>query len=167
MKKQVDVFVQGEGLKDVVLVQVPYDAVLYDVIKAAKEHGLLGGEQDDNCLIFLEDGDDAIDPGMSLENAGVHNRTHVHIHRHNRITVTVNFNAKQDVREFPPSATVGRVKKWATNVFEMSEIDATEHVLQITGSAVRPDEMTHIGALVTFPDNKISFDLVPKVRVEG
>lgn len=165
MKKQVDVFVQGEGLKDVVLVQVPQDAVLFDVIKAAKEHGLLGGEQD--CLIFLEDGDEAIDPGTSLENAGVHNRTHVHIHRQNQISVTVNFNARHDVRDFPPSTTVGHVKKWATKVFEMSEIDATEHVLQVTGSTVRPDEMTHIGALVTCPDNKVSFDLVPKVRVEG
>lgn len=167
MKKQVDVFVQGEGLKDVVLVQVPHDAVLVDVITAAKEHGLLGGEQDGNYLVFLEDGDDALDTGMSLEKAGVHNRTHIHIHRQNRIKVTVNFNVRQDVRDFPPSATVERIKKWAARVFDMSEIDATEHVLQVTGSTVRPDEMTHIGALVTFPENKISFDLVPKIRVEG
>ena len=45
--------------------------------------------------------------------------------------------------------------------------DAVEHVLQISGSASRPDEDVHLGTLTRAPVCSVSFDLVPKRRVEG
>jgi hypothetical protein len=45
--------------------------------------------------------------------------------------------------------------------------DAAEHVLQLTGTADRPDADTHIGALASCPDCRLAFDLVPLKRVEG
>jgi hypothetical protein len=63
--------------------------------------------------------------------------------------------------------TVHRVKQWAVHEFGLSKVDATEHVLQLCGSTTRPDEDTHLGALVQYPECRLCFDLVPKQRVEG
>jgi hypothetical protein len=51
--------------------------------------------------------------------------------------------------------------------FNLPEIDATEHALQVCGSATRPDADTHIGALVSAQGCALCFDLVAKRRVEG
>ena len=162
-----EVFLQGEGLKDIVLVQVPRDGNVGDLIEAAKERGLLLGDDKTPSLVFIEEGEDELNLNESLKESGIRHRSHIHIHRCRKIKVLVNFNGQQESREFPPSATVGRVKKWAVKVFNMSDVDATEHVLQITGSDERPDEDIHIGTLVTCPNDQLSFDLVPKIRVEG
>ncbi len=64
---------------------------------------------------------------------------------------------------------ISRVKSWAVSehAFNLSEIDATEHALQICDSTIRPDEELHLGSFATFPVCTICFDLVPKKRVEG
>jgi hypothetical protein len=164
---KIEIFLQGEGVKDVVLVRVPKDGTVRDLLNAAREHGVHLGGDGDPSVVYIEDAEEAVDPNASLEEAGIRHRGHIHVHRCHRIDVSVNFNARTETMAFPPSATVGRVKKWAVKAFGMSEKDAAEHVLQITGSNVRPDEDIHIGALVTHPEHRISFDLVPKVRVEG
>ena len=55
----------------------------------------------------------------------------------------------------------------AIREFGMKPADAAEHVLLFSGSAERPEPETHVGALVSCPDCRISFDLVPHKRVEG
>ena len=164
---KIEVFLQGEGVKEIILVHVPKDGKVRELLDAAKEHGVHLGGDGDPSAIYIEDGEETVDPNASLEEAGIRHRGHVHVHRCHRIEVSVNFNARTETKVFPPSATVGRVKKWAVKAFDMSEKDAAEHVLQITGSKVRPDEDIHIGTLVTHPACRVSFDLVPKVRVEG
>ena len=70
--------------------------------------------------------------------------------------------------EFSPATTVADVKKFAAiREFGMKPADAAEHVLQFSGSAERPEPETHVGTLVSCPDCRISFDLVPHKRVEG
>ena len=68
---------------------------------------------------------------------------------------------------FRPSATVARVKKWATHDLGISVSDAAELMLQVTGTDNRPDADTHIGTLVKGPGKALSFDLVPSPRVNG
>lgn len=165
--ERIEIFLQGEGVKDIILVHVPKGGNVRDLLNAAKEHGVNLGGDGDPSAIYIEDAEEAVDPNASLEEAGIHHRGHVHVHRCHRIDVSVNFNARTETKVFPPSATVGRVKKWAVKAYGMSDKDAAEHVLQIAGSNVRPDEDIHIGTLVTHPACRISFDLVPKVRVEG
>lgn len=165
--ERIEVFLQGEGVKDIILVGLPKGSRVRDILAAAGEHGVQLGGDGDPSAVYIEDGEEAINLGTSLEESGIRHRGHVHVHRCHRIEVSVNFNAKTVTKVFPPSATVGRVKKWAVKEFEMSDKDAAEHALQITGSTVRPDEDIHIGTLVTYPSHQVSFDLVPKVRVEG
>ena len=164
--EKIEVFLQMEGVKDIMLVHVPKGGSVRDLLGAAKEHG---PKFDDEELIkvFIEDEDESVELDLILDEAGIKHRGHVHIHRCHRIDVSVNFNGSQVTNPFPPSATVARVKKWATHELGMTEKDAAEHVLEVSGTKVSLDEDIHIGTLVHYPECRISFDLRPKVRVEG
>lgn len=167
--EKIDVFMQGEGVKDVILVQIPKNGRVQDLIAIADEQGIRVGGESDPSGVFLEEGENILPFEAALDEAGVRHRGHVHIHRVRHVEVTVNYNGRQETRTFTPAVTIGRVKKWAVSkkVFNLSEVDAAEHVLQIAGTNERSDEATHIGTLVTYPEHELHFDLVPKVRVEG
>jgi len=165
--EKIEIFLQVEGTKDILLVEVKKNGTVRDLLLVAAEHGRHPGNDDIPAMVFIEDMENVLEIDELLENAGVHHRAHVHIHRCRHIEVTVNFNGKNISKTFPPSATIGRVKKWATKEFGMSEKDASEHVLQISGTRNSLDVDIHIGTLVKHPACHVSFDLVPKVRVEG
>jgi hypothetical protein len=165
--KKIEVFIQMEGVKDIQLVEVSANGTVHDLLLAAMEHGKHLSKVDPLPMVFIEDMEEVLDYDNLLENVGIHHRKHIHIHRCHRIEVSVNFNGRKVSKAFPPSATIGRVKKWAARELGMSEKDASEHVLQISGTITLPDEDIHVGTLVTHPACHISFDLVPKIRVEG
>ena len=165
--KKIEVFIQMEGVKDIQLVEVAKNGTVRDLLLVAAAHGKHCGNDETPSMVFIEDMEDVLDCDKLLENAGIHHRRHVHIHRCHRIEVSVNFNGRKVSKAFPPSATVGRVKKWAARELGMSEKDASEHALQISGTITLPDEDIHIGTFVIHPVCHISFDLVPKIRIEG
>lgn len=165
-RKEIELFLQGEGLGEVVLIRVPTQGTIHDIIEQAKNHGI---SADDELLVFAEDEEDPLSPDRSIEASQLKHRGRIHVHRCRRVKVTVNYNALEKSRVFAPAATVARVKKWAVgdNGFDLDDVDAAEHVLQICESDRRPDDDTHIGSLVTVPACSLCFDLLPKVRIEG
>ncbi len=166
---ETEIFVQGEGIPTITLLRVPGSGTVRDILKSAESEGVRFAGDEHSLVILVEDQEAELSPDLSLEEAHIGHRSRVHIHRCLRLEVTVNFNAAQKAHAFPPSATVERVKRWAVGSegFGLHGIDATEHLLQLCHSTARPDEDTHIGSLVAFPDCGLCFDLVPKVRVEG
>ena len=90
-----------------------------------------------------------------------------HLHRLKSIDVIVRYAGRDVRRAFRPSATVGRVKKWATRELSVEPSDAAELMLQISGTDNRPDADIHIGTLVKAPKHSLEFDLVPSPRVNG
>lgn len=167
---EIEVFVQGEGLPTITLVHVAGEGTIHDLVEAARAHGFPVNALDNRePVVLLENEDDALGLDTPLAVAGVGHRSRVHVHRCRHVHVTVNFNGASKERAFPPSVTVGHVHQWAVGKegFNLPEVDATEHALQICGSATRPDEDIHIGALVSVPACTICFDLVAKQRVEG
>ncbi len=165
----IELFLQGEGIPDIALVRVPRGGRVRDVVEAARTAGLRRAGGDAGVVVMLEDAEEALEPDAALEAAGVRHRGRVHVHRCRRVAVTVNYNGRQIARDFPPSATIRRVKGWGDSEdgFDLRGVDATEHLLQVCGSTVRPDEDTHIGTLVSLPGCPLCFDLVAKQRVEG
>jgi hypothetical protein len=167
---ELQVFVQGEGLGEIRLVKASSNTTVDGLIQeiAAKFGGefaaaVAGG----GMTVTLEDDDKVIRLTESLEKAGIRDRSRVHIHRCRKVKVSVNFNEKTATDDFPPSTTVGKVKKWADKKFDIDKIDATEHALQLCGTSERPDEDRHIGTLTNHASCSVCFDLVPKRRVEG
>lgn len=165
----IQVFMQGEGVREIRLIEVPAGACMRDVLAIAAAHGFPAAADGTTAVIFAEDSEDVLSLDATLEASGIGHHGSMHVHRCTKIDTTVYFNGGSRVRSFAPGATIGRVKHWAVgkDVFNFTPVDAAEHVLQITGTQDRPDEDVHVGTLVHVPHCVLAFDLVAKVRVEG
>lgn len=162
--KKVDVFYQGERAAQVEHCEIGADEPIATLKAAlAAKHGASGDE-----LLFLEDGDEPLDETVRISSLAGPRGIKVHLHRCRHVEVTVHFGEKSAARKFAPSATIARVKRWAAEEeFHMTKDEASEHVLQITGTHDRPRPGTHLGTLTSCPRCSASFDLVPDVRVNG
>lgn len=168
----IDVFIQGKGLGDILVATAEPHHAIREVIAAIDHPGVRG----DELLIFVEDvaapiGLDAIVEELlpiGIEEAAVGHPLRLHVSCCRHVEVMVRFNGEEATRPFPPGATIARVHHWAARrVFHMAPRDAAEHVLQLQGSSERPDRDIHIGTLTSGDTCGVSFDLVPRKRVEG
>jgi hypothetical protein len=165
-ENKIELFIQGEGVREVTLVRVPHDGIVRDILKSVSEQcGIEAREENINVLI--EDNDDEIPLDATLKEAGIRHRHRVHLHRCRRVEVSVNFKSVTKPQSFSTGTTIAKIKRWADDVFGLKGIDATEHALQICGTNERPDLDVHVGSIVQYPQCQICFDLVPKKRVEG
>jgi hypothetical protein len=166
MNDQIELFLQGEGIREVILIRVPADSTVRELIAHAKtQGGIAVGEEE--LVLFLEDQDEPLALNAKLKDVGIAHRHRIHCHRCRHVKVSVNFNQATKERSFPSSATIKKIKLWADDQFQLKGVDATEHALQICGSSTRPDLDVHVGTLVQHAQCEICFDLVPKKRVEG
>lgn len=159
---QVLVFMQSELLHDVEVIEIDDGAGR----KALQQEclGKLGAVPAEELFFFIEDNDDE-HPFDMLE--VIPDGLRVHLHRLKGIEVIVRYAGRDVRRPFRPSATVGRVKNWSTHELGILPSDATELMLQVAGTDNRPDPDVHIGKLVTFPQHRLTFDLVPSPRING
>lgn len=159
---KVQVFLQSELLGDIAVVEVESIGGHAALRAACLEK--LDRQPDEEVFIFVEDDDDE----RALEKLDeIAEGLCVQLHRLKSIDVIVRYAGRDVRRSFRPSATVGRVKKWATHEMGVAPSDAAELMLQISGTDRRPDTDTHIGTLVKAPTRTIEFDLVPSPRVNG
>jgi|SRR6267154_860325 len=159
----ISVFYQGEGVNGFERLETAAGGTLADVHRAILgKHGLAA-----DVLLFLEEAEEPAEPSTPLVDLTGPKGLKVHVHRCRRIEVSVTFNSTRE-HAFAPSATIARVKRWATETaFPMSPEEAGEHVLQISGTDERPSPGTHLGTLTSCPACRVSFDLVPNERVNG
>lgn len=169
--RTVDVFLQGDGVTDILVLAVAPQDTIANVLSKL-EHA--AGHTD--LRAFLEDiaaplDEDAVVEELlplAAEEDTVVGPLRLHLSRCHKVEVTVRFNGENEKRRFPPSATVERVRRWAVRrAFGLSPIDAAEHVLQLQNSTMRPDRDVHIGTLTGNGTCMVAFDLVPSKRVEG
>lgn len=165
----IDIFLQGENIPEITLVQVPDHGTVRDILAATKAQDVQLAGDENSLLILMEDAEEVLAFDLPLEAAHIGHRSRVHIHRCRRLEIIINFNGDHKTHAFSPSTTVEHVKRWSVGKdgFKLGKIDATDLLLQLCNSAVRPDGDTHIGSLVQFPNCTLCFDLVPKHRVEG
>ena len=157
----VQVFLQSELLGDIEVVEIDSQAGQHALHRACLDK--LGSAQADDFFLFIEDDDEK--PFDKLD--GIPEGLRVHLHRLKGIDVIVRYAGRDVRRPFRPSATVGRVKLWATHELGIAPSDAAELMLQISGTDTRPDADIHIGALLSVSQRSITFDLVPSPRVNG
>lgn len=159
------IFVQSEILEDIIAVELPGNADFKQLLDAC--FSLLPQDFKKNDFhLYVEDEDE--DSEVHLKDLKeIPDGLRVHLHRQKGIDVVVRYAGRDVRRTFRPSATIARVKRWATHEFGLSPADAAELMLQISGTDTRPDADIHIGALVKSPQQSITFDLVPSPRVNG
>lgn len=164
--KNIEILLQGENIPDIQLIVLDHGKLIKDVLAAAARYRK--GEIEGDFHVFPEDGDEPLGLHDPLPKSEDGQPVRLHIHRCHRIDVTVFFNGMNKEHSFGPGKTIAGVKKWAAiKAFGMDPGDAAEHVLQLAGTTVRPEPDTHIGSLVSCPDCRLAFDLVPLKRVEG
>ncbi len=154
-------FLQFSGHRPVELIEVAAEATARSVLDAA---AALGGPADGE--VFAADREAPLDPDTPLRAQGVKDKDRIHVHTCRQIQVTLTFAGDTKHHPFRPSTTVAEVKAWFVDKLHMTPVDATEHVLQITGTSDRPDPDAQIGALVT-SHCALDLTLVPIKRVEG
>ena len=162
--KTIDIFFQGEGLHEVQYLQIESDAT-FGIIKAklVEKYNL-----PDGVLLFVEDMDKPLDDDMRAADFAGTAGLKLHYSRCAKVEVAVTYNGETVHFHFSPSATVDRIKKWAAeSKFKMTDEEAGEHVLQISGTHERPAPSSHIGALALPETCEVKFDLVPDERVNG
>jgi len=159
---KIKVFLQSELLNDIEVVEVEAEAG-HTALRAACL-AKVNLQPQENVFLFIEDEDDehALDKLKHVDEG-----LRVHLHHLKSIDVTVRYAGRDVRRAFRPSATVGRVKKWAAHELGVAPSDAAELMLQIKGTDNRPDTDVHIGTLIKAPEHTIEFDLVPSPRVNG
>lgn len=156
-------FMQIEGRRSIELIEVAEDAGPDAVLAAAAALGLAI----EAAMVFAGEDEHPLHMGKPLHHQGVKDKHRVHVHRCKKIGVTLHYaDTPEAHRAFPPTATVTHVKRWYVHELKMAPVDASEHVLQITGTNDRPDPDVQIGALVT-GCCEIALSLVPVKRVEG
>jgi len=159
----ISIFFQGENHKDVGHCELGAGETFASLKAFLKKRDLVFGDS----LIFLEDNDEPVADHCCIGDFAKSGAIKIHFHRHHKVEVKVMFNGETVDRCFPVSATIARVKKWAAECkFNMDKEEASEHVLQITGSHDRPSSSVHLGTLVHC-EKPICLDLVPDERVNG
>lgn len=161
-----EVYVQGKGISEITLVELPTESRVRDIIGAAQPHGLQVVE-DEELLIWLEGEEEPLRLELTLGEAGIRRHDNIHVHTCHRITAAVVYNGQTKTRHFSPAQTIEKVKQWACHEFGLSETDAAEHILLISGTNDEPADNIHIGTLAHPPHCSVSFDLVPAKRIQG
>jgi hypothetical protein len=156
-------FLQFEGHRAIEAASLGPEATPRDAIEAAIALGFASAP---DTSVFHGEQADPLDLDTPLHRQGVKDKDRLHIHRCRKIQVTVTFASARKQHPFPPSATVETVKRWFVREIGMSDVDATEHVLQIAGASDRPEPDVQIGSL-TKRDCSLDLVLVPIKRVEG
>jgi hypothetical protein len=160
----INVFMQGEGIKDVVRLQLEPKSAVRDVRRACASNGLA---VDGDAVVFLEDQDEPLAEAVGVESLAGKHGVRLHVHRCRRVSVKVTYSGRVVEHVFGPSRTIGALKKWAAIELGILKEDAAELVLQIAGTLEQPDVDVHIGSLVACPACLIAFDLVPNPRIQG
>lgn len=164
--RTVEVLLQGEAIRDIEVVVLEPGSIVAHLLGAASK--LRSQRIEGEFLAFVEGNEEPLSHDTALPECEPHRPLRMHVHRCTSIAVYVTFNGQTKEHRFGPGTTVAAVKDWAAlKAFHMSPGDAAEHVLQISGTTVRPEPDTHIGALTSGKDCQLRFDLVPSKRVEG
>lgn len=156
------IFVQSEFLEDIAVLEVDLGAKLTDVREQLLKL-LPESAERAKVHIYLEDRDE--EDGFEKLNE-VPDGLRVQMHRQKGIDVAVRYAGRDVRRTFRPSATIQRIKQWATQELSIQPSDAAELMLQVAGTSNRPDTDVHLGSLVKC-EKSITFDLVPSPRVNG
>jgi hypothetical protein len=125
----------------------------------------VGAEPD--ALLWIEEAEDPLDPGVTLVEAGVVEFSHLHHGRCRRVAATVRFGGEPKERAFSPSATVQTVFAWAESKegFDLPAEQRPKHTLGLCGTQTEADRRAHLGSLAS--DCRVCFDLAPKTRYQG
>lgn len=124
------------------LIEVPSDSTVRDTISAFGQDG---------DLLWIEGTDEELNGEVTLEGAGVHDRSHVHIHRCRAVELTVRYIDEERLRDFRPATTVRSILRWALSPdgFDIPEGERPEFGFLNCADGLAVADDVHVGSLTT------------------
>lgn len=165
--KEIEVYLHGIGHENVKIVRVGEESTIAEIIRLAKQSGLIGDATEELIEIFIGDSDEPAHKGYLLHHLGIKHRSHLICHHCKKIKVFVSYNGAQNSEHFAPNIKVAVVLKWAIRAFGISTTDAVDMVLRMEGTKNDLSTDERIGSLVHPPHCELKLYLVHKTRVEG
>lgn len=106
-------------------------------------------EGDPDGHVWIEDVEEEVDLGITLEAAGIRHHHHVYRGHCHRVEVVVRFNGNFE-HTYAPATTITKVEKWAfgPEAANLSKEQAAEHVLAEPSADHFLEDGVHIGSLV-------------------
>jgi hypothetical protein len=163
--KEFEVFFHGIGYDNVKLIRVQEDFTGIEVVKLAKEAGIIDTTEEE-FEVFLEEKDEPLDKTRSLLLLEIKERAHFTFHHCKKIEVIVSYNGTDKADYFSPPTKIEKILKWALKVFEICGADATNKVLRTENGKELANNI-RLGSLVNRPHCYIKLFLTAKVLVEG
>ena len=162
----IDLLVEGEGLADVEVIQLPPGSVALAIIAAAAAKG---GFSPEEAVVFVEDEDEPLDVTAIIVEGAHGGKVH-HVHRLRHVDVTVFYKEQHIERRFRPSARVQRVLDWAVGPNGFKNLDPPiipEMELALHGTTTALPKNAHIGRFVRLEQPCLKLDLVRGVIPNG
>jgi len=150
------ILVDGEGLAEVEVVEVPLGGSLKDVVVRIAEKA---GANHEEFAIFIEDEGEPLDVTI-LVHEHAHQRKVHHVHRCKEIKVTVNYQAVPEHHRFPPATRIEKVLHWAVKKFKIDPTIAPEMALALTGTVNELPGGAHIGRYAKHDHCSVELDLI-------
>lgn len=154
----IEVIVEGDGLAEVEIVQIPEGSAAREIVAAV---ALKGGFATEDGRLFLEDVEEPLGLTTVITEKEVGGKVY-HVHRLLKIEVVVFYQGHQMGKDFPPSVRVQRVLDWAVGPsgFKIDPVIAPEMELALHGQTKALPKNAHIGRYVRYPHREVTFDLI-------
>ena len=158
----IEIYLHTAGAESPNLIEVSSEGLVGDLLGP-------GDQPASDVSLWLEDGDQPLDPGSTLSDAGIVHRCHVHRGRCATVKVHVRHNGLTLEREFRPAARIAGVFLWATGPdgFKLPAEQIPKHGLIVPGGDEFLGSDVHIGSLVSGDRCVVILDLSPKDRPQG
>lgn len=115
--------------------------------------------------IYLENKNDDLDKGITLEEAGIGHGDHVFVGRCKKITVTVNYAGRTLSKEVSPSTNMKKLKKHSLKEFGIDEVSGAELLLWFNREPL--DARQQVGSLTDYPACAVNLILATKNDING
>lgn len=160
------VFIQSALLKDMAVLVLPAEST-EETIRASCIEVIPQGLRSTELVVVDEidlSGEEG--PGEEIVLIQTERARRFHVGRCRHIAVKVRYAGRTLERKFSTAATIERIKKWSVRHFHIAPSEATELVLQLAGSDVRPSGDKHVGCFAG-DSCGVVFDLVRAYTVNG
>lgn len=162
--EKIEVFVEGEGLAAMLLIEIDPNETVEVILTRAKEHGAIIEE---DTIVLVEGRAEPIERSRSAHEVGIHKHHRIHVHRCKEVKVKFTYNGDSQSYEFKANETVATVRTWALNHFPIDAALKVNMILRFCGTTSEPDLERHIGTYAKHGACEVCFDLVLDPRVQG
>lgn len=168
MKKDKQIYLHGEGLKETKFIEIGSETKISEIVKEFEAITGVASTKEAPVECYTDDDDSPLDKSSTAGSKKIDKRSHVHCHRCKEVEVIVTYNGREEKFSFPPQTKAEKVFKKAIKEFKISDSDASNLVLRLgngQGEILQDDD--HIGSFVSYPACTLSLYLTPKKQVQG